>query len=484
MPPAGSSLLPVVPIDVALFPAEGDRPGAWKVLHSDGTVLFETTEEDTARGRLATLRQLAQTRMAAGHKVSGSDMATMFPPTAPAPLLLTTLSSESLMREDVFDSPSQTWRMSNVQVFRSGAALKLVGKEGKILTFVPDDVHAFVEAFDALGWQPPLKIGHGIEQPIVLEQLKSIGRVTALRAAKVKGLNGLDELGLFADLDKVPEALHDAIRDGRLYQRSIEFWTDYVPKPDGSGLFHRTLKAIALLGAELPAVGGMPPLDVAPARFSTEGPSETALTQETEDPMPDPAAKAVVQLSAEEYEKLKQTGESAKSEAARLTAENTDLQKRVVRLEIDRRTEGATGAAARLRDAGKITPAQEPFVLELLKSLDDDKKDAVVVTLSTEKGTVESKHSQRGALLSLIDSFPKHPNAPGAPGTKGPHAPTTLAAGFEALNAEKQSEAVATLGEKYAVEAKAATPAARLSAYERAQKDLVDGKVDVATVVS
>lgn len=483
------ALLPAVPIDVALFPAEGDRPGSWKVLHADGTVLFETSEEDTARGRLALLRQLAQTRMGAGHKVTGSDMLTMFPPTAPAPLLLTTLSSEQLTREDVFDSVSQTWKMTNVEVFRSGAALKLAGKEGTILKFVPDDVHAFVEAFDALGWQPPLKIGHDAEQPIVLEQLKAIGRVTALRAAKVKGHDGLDELGLFADLDKVPAALRDAIGDGRLYQRSIEFWTDYVPKPDGKGKFHRVLKAVSLLG-DLPAVRGMPPLEIAPAKFAAEGQSETATTQETPAPMSDPTPKTgagtVIQMSTEEYEKLKQTGESAKSEAARLTAENTEMQKRLARLEIDRRTEGATSAAARLRVEGKITPAQEQNVVEVLKSLDDDKADAVTITtLGADGKSAESKKSQRGALLSLLDSFPKHSNAPGAPSSKGPKSqPNALAASFDAMNAEERSKVEAALGEKYAAESKAKTVPELLAAYARARKDLVDGKVDAATVTA
>lgn len=491
MDPGSTSLLPAVPIDVALHPAADGKPGSWKVQHEDGTLLFESTDENAARDRLDLLRQMAQTRIAAGHKVTGADLTTLFPPTAPAPLLLTTLSSEDLKREDVFDPESKTWTMANVEIFRTGKALKLSGKEGRILEFVPDDVTAFVEAFDALGWTPPLKIGHETEQPIVLEQLPTIGRVVALRTAKVKGLNGLDELGLFADWTKVPDALHAAIRDGRLFQRSIEFWTDHVPRPDGGGKFHRVLKAVSLLG-DLPAVRGMPPLDVAPAKFSAAGPSETAtVSTETDSPMdtpPKPGAGTVITLSVEDYEKQKQALESAKTEAERLSAENKALSTRVSRLEVDRRTESATASASRLRDSGKITPAQEQNVVEILKSLDDEKTDAVTVTtLGADGKSQETKKSQRGALLSLLDSMPKHPNAPGSPASRGNRkdpAGVLPGDGFATLSFEDQKKAVAALGEKYAEETKAKTNADRLACYERAEKDLSAGKVEAATVLA
>lgn len=483
-----SATMPAVPIDLSFVAPQGEKPGAWTVVHSDGTLLFSSADEEPARARLAHLRSLAKTRMSAGHKVSGQDMLTLFPPTAPASLVMTALAADELSREDVFDSTSKTWKMRNVEIFRSGAALKKVRGEWKTLTFTADDVHAFVEAFDALGWTPPVKVGHGDDQAIVLEQLPALARVVDVRAAKVRGRDGSDQLGLFADLEKVPEALHAAIREGKLFQRSIEFWTDQIPRPNG-GKFSRVLKAVALLGSELPAVGGMPALDVAPAKFAAGETHTVNLTMETH-PVPDTPPKdgsgaQVIQLSADEYAKQQQERATLKAETDRQKAELEELKKLTARLSIERSVESATGAASRLRDAGKITPAQEPYVLEILKTLDDDKKDAVVVTLSTEKGTQEKKSSVRAAFLSLLDSFPKHVNAPGAGATKGnKNGGTDVSGAFSALSAEDQTKAVANLGAKYAEEAKATDSKALAAQYERARKDLVAGKVDVATVLA
>lgn len=479
-----------VPIDVSFIAPDGGKPGAWKVLHADGTELFSCAVEMTARKRCDALRDLAKIRLQAGHQVTGQDMLTLFPPTAPAPLVMGALSATELMREDVLDAASNTWTMRNVEIFRSGTALKCVAGAWKTLSFTADDVTHFVEAFAALGWQPPVKIGHGEDQAIVLAQLPALARVTGVRSAKVKDPAGADQLGLFADLAKVPTALRDAIRDGRLFQRSIEFWTDQIPRPDGTGKFARALKAVALLGSDLPAVPGMPPIDIAPTPFAA-GATDTTVTLTMEIPQMDPTNKGaatVIQLSGEEYEKLKQSAESNKAEAERLKAEQLADRQRIAKLEADRRVESATSLASRLRDSGKITPAQEPLVLEILKGLDDDKKDAVVVTLSTKDGTAESKSSQRAAFLSLLESFPKHPGAPSAGSTKGGAAGgTENTFDFGSLSLEKRDEAIAALGEKYAADAKKANPndTTKLTAfYERARKDLTAGKVTTAEVIA
>lgn len=474
---------PVIPIDVSFFPPADGRAGLWRVLHADGTQLFESPIESEARGRLDTLKDMARVRMSAGHQVTGKDMLVLFPPAAPASLLLGALSSEELQREDVLDPVSKTWTMRNVEVFRSGVALKRIDGEWKQLSFTADDVKDLVEAFAALGWTPPVKVTHATEQPIVLEQLPSLARAVALRAAKVKAPDSKVELGAFADLEKVPDALYGAIRSGKLFQRSIEFWRNRIPRPSG-GTFPMVLKAVALLGDELPAVRGMAPIDVAPAKFSVEEPFESVtltLTQEKKPPM-DPAkkgeAETVIQLSVADYEKLKQTADTASQEATRLKAEQEASAKRIAKLEADRRIEGATSTTARLTSSGKITPAQQPLVLELLKSLDDDTKDAVTVTLSTKDGEKTAKHTLRGAFVAFLETLSANPAAPKAGvRTAGDHNPGTgVEGGFASLSAADRSAAVAKLGEKYLADAEAAKkPITQLAAYEKARKDLSSG---------
>ena len=483
--PVAAPSAPVVPIDLGYIAPKDGASGRWRIQHEDGTLLFETDNEAEGRARLEQLRDLARARMSGGHQVTGSDMRTLFPPTAPAPLTMGAMASaDELKREDVFDPESRTWTMRNVEIFRSGVALKRVAGQWKQIPFTADDVTDLVEAFDALGWTPPVKVTHASEQPIVLEQLPSLARAVALRAAKVKGPGSKVETGAFADLEKVPEALHAAIRDGRLFQRSIEFWRNRIPR-DAGGTFPMVLKAVALLGDELPAVRGMPPIDAAPARFSVEAESETVtLTLKETHPAMDPAkkdgAEQVIELSVEKYEELKQTAETAKQEASRLRAEQEASAKRLARLESDRRIEGATSTVARLSIAGKITPAQEPFVTELLKSLDDDNQDAVAVTLSTKDGEKTAKHSLRGAFVAFLDTLSAHPAAPSkGAGTKGSGKPASET-DFASLSAMDRSRAVTSVGERYLAEAEAAKkPMTMVDAYEKARKDLSSGQASV-----
>lgn len=479
---------PVVPIDATFFAPKDGKAGYWQVLHTDGTVLFQSESENDARGRLSHLRELARTRMSAGHAVTGSDMLALWPPTAPAALLLGALSAEQLERVDAFDPASKTWAMRNVEIFRSGDAMKRVSGEWKRLSFTTDDVKDLVEAFDALGWTPPVKVTHATEQPMVLEQLPSLARVVALRAAKVTGPRSAVGLGAFADLEKVPDALREAIRSGRLFQRSIEFWRNRIPRESG-GTYPMVLKAVALLGEELPAVLGMPPIDVAPAKFGAEEPTETfTLSIETQENDPvtapnTPGAPAKVELSAEEYAKLKQTAETASQEATRLKAEQEASAKRIAKLEADRKIESATNAAARLRAAGHITPSQEPLALEILKSLDDDSKDAVVVTLSTKDGEKTQKYSARSAFVAFCESLPKSAGAPGGARSRGDRGNLSSGdpASFDSLSGEDKSAAVAAVGNAYfEASQKAGDKAATLlSSYERARRDLVSGKAAI-----
>lgn len=482
-----TATLPAVPVDLAFFApdANSNKPAAWKVLHTDGTLLFESADEQVARLRLRALVDMAKIRLSAGRPVKGTDLLTLFPPTAPAPLILGALSADELTREDVFDSESQTWAMRNVEVFRSGRALKRVNGEWMVLEFTTDDVKDLVEAFAVLGWQPPLKAGHGDDQTVVLE-LPSLARVAGVRAAEVKDPQGLRQLGAFADLEKVPTELREAIRAGKFPQRSIEFWRGRVPRPGGKDgeKFPFVLKAVALLTPdEFPAVRGMKPLDVAPLALAAESPSDSATIDMETHPV-DPATKpAAVTLSVEEYEKLKQGQESAKAALERLSADNKALQTQISRLEVDRRTETATSAAARLRDAGKITPAQEPVVLALLKTLDGDDSDRVVVeTLSSDGKPSTTKQTQRAALLSLLDSFPKHPNAPGSGASRGDQkkAPSGSAEDFASLSMEDRSKAEDAVHVKLCADAKVDRwSKAGLALGDKARKGLRSGEIPV-----
>lgn len=460
-----------------------EADGVFRVATSDGVTLYESKERTAAYARASMLSEIVDLRQG---RATSEELLVLFPPTAPAPLVFGTLSASSagLSREDVFHDGSKTWSMRNVEIFREGEAFKQKadGSWHKI-AFTADDVVAFVEAFTVLGWQPPVKITHSGDQRMLLAELPSIARVTSLRAAKVQASDGCSVMALFADLERVPEVLRDAIGQGKFPQRSIEFWRNSIPRPKGQGTLALALKAIALLGEDLPAVRGMPALDIAPAKFDASGHSEMVYTHPMENrSMSDPAKSGdVVTLSAEEYAKQKQLAESLKAENDRLKATQDEQQKRLDRLEIDRRVEAATGLASRVRESGKITPAQEPYVVALLKSLDDEQKDAVAVTLSTKDGPKEEKCSVRGAFVRFLDTLSVHPNAPGAAQTRGDKTGGTGVASFASLDVASRSALVAKLGEAYEAD-KAKGFASKLAAYDAAQKDLASGRVAIEEV--
>lgn len=94
-----------------------------------------------------------------------------------------------------------------------------------------------------LNYEPPLKLGHDERQKLIQESgLPSIGWVSAL---KVKG----DKL--IADFKGVPKRLAEVIKAGGYKKVSSELYFDYRI---GGKAWPAVLKAVSLLGADVPAV--------------------------------------------------------------------------------------------------------------------------------------------------------------------------------------------------------------------------------------
>ena len=110
-------------------------------------------------------------------------------------------------------------------------------------TYTEADLDAMVTAFATQGFTPPLKLGHTGEVGA-----PAVGWVENLRREGRK---------LIADFVNLPQAVYDAVK-GRLYDRvSSEIYWNLEA---GGKKFRRALKAVALLGAEIPAVTGLKPL--------------------------------------------------------------------------------------------------------------------------------------------------------------------------------------------------------------------------------
>lgn len=124
------------------------------------------------------------------------------------------------------------------------------------MTFQQHDLDAMVAAFDELKsvHKPPLKIGHNETQPLKGDQQHALGWISKIYVQGKK---------LLADFEDVPDIVAKAI-ESKLYRRvSIELSIDVRYK---GKLFPFVVDAVALLGADLPAVNTLNDLGAYMAR--------------------------------------------------------------------------------------------------------------------------------------------------------------------------------------------------------------------------
>lgn len=104
--------------------------------------------------------------------------------------------------------------------------------------------------------RPVLKITHEDDQ-INLAGLASYGDVVDVWTEKDD--NG--EKRLYAKIENVPGEVIDFIKDRRFPQRSVEIYPEFKLGTRAEGkIYKNVLKAIALLGSQMPAVTGMAPV--------------------------------------------------------------------------------------------------------------------------------------------------------------------------------------------------------------------------------
>lgn len=119
-------------------------------------------------------------------------------------------------------------------------------KEANITTKALDD---FVSAFDELttnkelNYEPPVKLGHAESQKLLQgDGYPAAGWISSLKKVGTK---------LVADFKGVPKKLAEIINAGGYKKASAEFYQDYEI---GGKKYPWVLKAVALLGADIPAV--------------------------------------------------------------------------------------------------------------------------------------------------------------------------------------------------------------------------------------
>lgn len=137
-----------------------------------------------------------------------------------------------------------------MEIFRAGTHNKMEFDEADLETMA-SNFHALKDEL-----RPKLKITHREGQE-KLAGLSSYGDVTDVYTRP--GADGKKRL--FAKVANVPNQVREWIRDRRFPERSIELYPEFkLGTEENSPTYKNVLKAIALLGAEMPAVTGMAPI--------------------------------------------------------------------------------------------------------------------------------------------------------------------------------------------------------------------------------
>lgn len=268
-------------------------------------------------------------------------------------------------------------------------------------TYTVDDIDAMVDAFSKVGFKAPLynrpfiKLGHNEEQEkeILKDGKPALGWIDRIYREGGK---------LLADFSNVPQKIYEAIKRKNYRTVSAEIFWNY--NSDGK-TFPRVLKAVALLGADVPAVTNLEAIE----GLYSEGNHVLKFYDGMEaTAMPD----AKVEELEKELKKLKDDNAAKETEAA---TELKELKDKNEALETDKKealaklSEEAVKVKATeiknfigdLKTKGKILPAFEKEAEAVLLSASDEQ----CFKYSADGKTVEL--SQRETIERLFNAMPK-----------------------------------------------------------------------------
>lgn len=235
---------------------------------------------------------------------------------------------------------------------------------GRLRTFTARDLDAIARSYDPARRDAPLTFGHP-----QTDKAPAYGWVEKLKSEGGR---------LYANFSQVPEQVRDLVAKGHYRHVSMSLMPDLV-----------TLRHVALLGAEQPAIDGL-----AAVEFADGGDAITvdfAVRQQGDDSMTiEELQRQVGQLTAQlealktENASLKKQAETSKQDREKAESAKADAEKKAEKASADfaayrGKVEGERREArvAELVKVGKVKPAEKAGVLDF------------AARLATQTGTVD-----------------------------------------------------------------------------------------------
>jgi len=261
----------------------------------------------------------------------------------------------------------QTFNLNGVEIFSTG--IWNGDKYGK------EDLDNMVSNFDDVGFEPPVKIGHNEEQPELKDGQPALGYVDKIYTVGSK---------LLADFKELPKKVYEAIKRGNYKRVSSEIYWNY--RADDKS-FNRVLKAVALLGAEIPAVTN---LDSITGLYKEVGTGDVKLHYNGKES----------EIMEEKHENLIPVEEHEKA-IEDLKAEKEEVIKEFAMHKQELKKQHIASYMKELKDEGKVLPAYSNEVEALLSTATDEK----VYKFSQEDKEVEL--SQFELVQKIFSNLPK-----------------------------------------------------------------------------
>jgi len=257
----------------------------------------------------------------------------------------------------------QTFNIEEVEIFSVG---KWNGD-----SYTQKDLDAMVAAFEDVGFQPPLKLGHNKEQEKEIHQdgQPALGWVEKLSTKGGK---------LLADFSHVPQKLYEAIKRKNYTTISAEIYIDF----DFNGAkFSKVLRAVSLLGADIPAVGGLEQIVDLYTKEGEHASSDDYKIYFTKDEDTNKEAekmeKAELEKKLAEEKVAREASDKAlkKSEDEKALSEKAtkEAEAKLAEVQAEAKLKGTDTLIETLKKEGKLTPAFEEEAKALLMSASDTK---------------------------------------------------------------------------------------------------------------
>jgi len=248
--------------------------------------------------------------------------------------------------------------------------------------------------------QPVLKLGHGGQKFLKNEGLPAIGWIESIK-----------KMGqiLYADIKNIPKRIYELLKNKAYRRPSAEIYEDYQVelygnfKDEKGQQYGLTLSAIALLGADIPAIKSLPDIE---ALFNNDAftsiitcynenydRNKGGLIMADEQAGLSPQITTQTQTTEQQIATLQTELKAKADQVAKLEAEAAQIKE-------TQRNEGIKATIAKYKESGKVLPVQESALSTLLLSFDD-----VKVFTYSDNGTSQTL-KQAELLFKVLDALP------------------------------------------------------------------------------